>query len=47
MNYWQKQTAESPLFPDVEWNKPERRDQIANVVDAAAAILDASSAISP
>ncbi len=27
MNYWQKQTAESPLFPDVEWNKPERRDQ--------------------
>jgi len=27
VNYWQKQTAESPLFPDVEWNKPERRDQ--------------------
>lgn len=24
--YWQKQTAEKPLFPDIEWSKPERRD---------------------
>lgn len=26
MTYWQKQTADTPLFPDVEWNRPERRD---------------------
>lgn len=26
-DYWQQQTADAPLFPDVEWNKPERRDQ--------------------
>lgn len=25
--YWQKQTPKKPLFPDIEWNKPERRDQ--------------------
>ncbi len=25
--YWQQQTIDKPLFPDVEWNKPERRDQ--------------------
>lgn len=24
--YWHKQTAEKPLFPDIEWSKPERRD---------------------
>lgn len=24
-SYWHKQTADTPLFPDVEWNKPERR----------------------
>lgn len=23
--YWQKQSADTPLFPDVEWNKPEQR----------------------
>jgi hypothetical protein len=23
--YWQQQTATQPLFPDVEWNKPEQR----------------------
>lgn len=27
MTYWQQQTPEKPLFPDIEWNKPERRDQ--------------------
>ena len=27
MTYWQQQTPESPLFPDIEWNKPERRNQ--------------------
>lgn len=26
-SYWHRQTADKPLFPDVEWNKPERRDQ--------------------
>ena len=25
--YWQKQTPANPLFPDIEWSKPERRDQ--------------------
>lgn len=23
--YWQRQTPEKPLFPDIEWNKPEQR----------------------
>lgn len=23
--YWKKQTTNKPLFPDVEWNKPEQR----------------------
>lgn len=26
-SYWLRQTGESPLFPDIEWNKPERMDQ--------------------
>jgi len=25
--YWQKQTAEKPLFPDIEWAKPEQKSQ--------------------
>ena len=25
--YWKKQTNSKPLFPDVEWNKPEQRSQ--------------------
>lgn len=24
-SYWQKQTASKPLFPDIEWSKPEQR----------------------
>lgn len=24
--YWEKQTASEPLYPDIEWSKPERRD---------------------
>jgi hypothetical protein len=24
--YWQQQTKETPLYPDIEWSKPERRD---------------------
>lgn len=27
LQYWQKQTPDEPLFPDIEWNRPERRDQ--------------------
>ena len=26
-HYWKKQTAEKPLFPDIEWAKPEQRAQ--------------------
>lgn len=26
-DYWQRQTQAKPLFPDLEWSKPERRDQ--------------------
>jgi NAD(P)H-hydrate repair Nnr-like enzyme with NAD(P)H-hydrate dehydratase domain len=25
--YWKKQTSNKPLYPDVEWNKPEQRAQ--------------------
>lgn len=25
--YWRQQTASKPLFPDIEWSRPERRDQ--------------------
>lgn len=25
--YWKKQESAKPLFPDVEWNKPERKNQ--------------------
>lgn len=25
--YWKRQKPDSPLFPEVEWSKPERRDQ--------------------
>ncbi len=25
--YWKKQDPSKPLFPDIEWSKPERRDQ--------------------
>lgn len=27
LSYWQKQTASKPLFPDIEWSKPEQRSQ--------------------
>lgn len=29
--YWHKQLADKPLYPDIEWNKPERRDQAGNL----------------
>ena len=25
--YWQRQTPEQPLFPDIEWSKPEQRSR--------------------
>lgn len=25
--YWRQQTLQQPLFPEIEWNRPERRDQ--------------------
>lgn len=25
--YWKQQTASKPLYPDIEWSRPERRDQ--------------------
>lgn len=25
--YWHKQTTQQPLYPDIEWSKPERRSQ--------------------
>jgi len=27
LTYWHKQTAEKPLYPDVEWSKPQQRAQ--------------------
>jgi len=30
--YWQKQTASKPLFPDIEWNKPERKNQAGKLL---------------
>jgi len=26
-SYWKRQTPETPLFPDIEWSKPEQRSQ--------------------
>ncbi|HEY1085276.1 MAG TPA: hypothetical protein VGE34_00945 [Candidatus Saccharimonadales bacterium] len=31
-SYWQKQTDSKPLFPDIEWNKPERKDQAGKLL---------------
>lgn len=30
--YWQKQTATKPLFPEIEWNKPERKNQAGKLL---------------
>lgn len=30
--YWKKQQAGKPLYPDIEWNKPERRDQAGKLL---------------
>ncbi len=29
--YWLKQTAEKPLYPDIEWSKPEQRSQAGSL----------------
>ncbi len=31
-SYWKKQTASKALFPEIEWNKPERRDQAGKLL---------------
>jgi NAD(P)H-hydrate repair Nnr-like enzyme with NAD(P)H-hydrate dehydratase domain len=31
-SYWRRQTHTKPLFPDVEWNKPERRDHAGKLL---------------
>lgn len=30
--YWQRQTSSKPLFPDVDWNKPERKSQAGKLL---------------
>ncbi len=30
--YWRKQISGKPLFPDIEWSKPERRDQAGKLL---------------
>ena len=30
--YWKRQTDSKPLFPDIEWSKPERRDQAGKLL---------------
>jgi hypothetical protein len=29
--YWRKQLPENPLYPDIEWSKPEHRDRAGNL----------------
>lgn len=55
MNYdfWKQQAPDNPLFPDIEWSKPERRDQAGKLAiiggnklgfsGVAAAFADATS----
>jgi ADP-dependent NAD(P)H-hydrate dehydratase / NAD(P)H-hydrate epimerase len=51
-SYWHKQTADKPLFPDIEWNKPEQRSLAGrlaviggNKLGFAAAALSYSEAL--
>jgi hypothetical protein len=32
MDYWVKQTESTPLYPDIEWDKPERKDQAGRLL---------------
>jgi NAD(P)H-hydrate repair Nnr-like enzyme with NAD(P)H-hydrate dehydratase domain len=27
VKYWHKQTVEKPLYPDIEWSKPQQKSQ--------------------
>jgi len=29
--YWRKQTSDQPLFPDIEWSKPEQKSKAGNL----------------
>ncbi len=31
-SYWRRQEPGKPLYPDLEWSKPERRDQAGNLL---------------
>ncbi len=31
-DYWQKQAADAPLFPDIEWNRPEQKTRAGKLV---------------
>ena len=31
-SYWQRQTPDTPLYPDIEWERPERRDQAGSLL---------------
>lgn len=31
-DYWKKQTKETPLFPDIEWSKPEQKSQAGKLL---------------
>lgn len=31
-SYWQKQSSTEPLFPDIEWNKPEQRTRAGKLL---------------
>jgi ADP-dependent NAD(P)H-hydrate dehydratase / NAD(P)H-hydrate epimerase len=30
-SYWKQQTADTPLYPDIEWSKPEQRNLAGNL----------------
>lgn len=32
MDYWHKQSTDTPLFPDAEWERPERKDQAGRLL---------------
>lgn len=31
-DYWKKQRPEHPIYPDIEWSKPQRRDQAGKLL---------------
>lgn len=32
MDYWHKQSVDAPLYPDLAWDKPERKDQAGRLL---------------